>query len=412
MIKRWSSGRSVTLRALLFSLFSVAAFLDSAPLHNSDTGIRKNQNYWIASQLKAKSGKDDRDEAGKGLFSKYFSFGKEEEAEEIVEESSSTSVLNAWSKWREGRKIKAEIEAQEIETSDRASESWKFLPDSSTVTQLFRRSANKDESRPKEDSEKEKKAAAQRERIRKIQGIPKPKDTKILSEAPLESEEASADANSEDSRSTRSNPLSVAQKFVSGVLSKQKPKEEWIAVASKTSIAPGALVPVSAAGLDLLLVASKDGSALHCIANSCPHLGTPLEIGILERRPIEYPETDSDSAIEKSPNFQETYIAKLLAQDGCEDCIVCPLHQTAFALDSGQVRGVSIYRLYYISVSDAFYIFSHCRLSAQEWCPYPPVVGKIVGAIKPRSNLPVFDVRTKGKNIEVRLNTPFLNEEE
>ena len=41
----------------------------------------------------------------------------------------------------------------------------------------------------------------------------------------------------------------------------------------------------------------------------------------------------------------------------------------------------------------------------QEWCPYPPVVGKVVGAVKSKANLPVFDVRTKGKNIEVRLNT-------
>ena len=70
-----------------------------------------------------------------------------------------------------------------------------------------------------------------------------------------------------------------------------------------------------------------------------------------------------------------------MANDGCEDCIVCPLHKTAFALDSGQVRG--------------------------EWCPYPPVLGKVMGSVKRQETLAVFDVRTRGKNIEVRLNTPF-----
>ena len=78
--------------------------------------------------------------------------------------------------------------------------------------------------------------------------------------------------------------------------------------------------------------------------------------------------------------FRETDISRMLKQDGCEDCIVCPLHKTAFALESGEVRG--------------------------EWCPYPPVIGKLTGALKKQSNLPVFDVRTRGKNIEVRLNTP------
>lgn len=138
--------------------------------------------------------------------------------------------------------------------------------------------------------------------------------------------------------------LSYAQKFVSDVIEKQKQRtrEEWVVVASKTSIAPGALVPVTAGGLDLLLVASKDGSALHCVANSCPHLGTPLELGILERLPIETSETSATTNSTTNTQLGETYISKLLAQDGCEDCIVCPLHKTAFALESGEVRGVSI----------------------------------------------------------------------
>ena len=146
---------------------------------------------------------------------------------------------------------------------------------------------------------------------------------------------------------------------------------------------------MTAAGIDLLLVASKDGG-LHCVANSCPHLGTPLEVGTLERLPIESSTPtmsidgrgeDADVKIMKDTSFfKENDIARMLKQDGCEDCIVCPLHKTAFALESGEVRG--------------------------EWCPYPPVIGPITGALKQQSNLPIFDVRTRKKNIEVRLNTP------
>ena len=185
--------------------------------------------------------------------------------------------------------------------------------------------------------------------------------------------------------------VSAAQKFISGVF--EAKAEEWIVVAPKTRISPGEIVAVTAAGIDLLLVASKDGSAVHCVANSCPHLGTPLEVGSLERLPIESKNTPPPSQQQQgsSPKvqpkekkeasfFKENDIARMLKQDGCEDCIVCPLHKTAFALESGEVRG--------------------------EWCPYPPVIGKLTGAVKKQTSLPVFDVRTKGKNIEIRLNTP------
>ena len=185
------------------------------------------------------------------------------------------------------------------------------------------------------------------------------------------------DSSDEDKRS---NPLAALQKFFTSVVESTKYREEWIVVAPKTAISPGQIVAVTAAGLDLLLVASKDGSSLHCIANSCPHLGTPLETGTLERRPIESSEASGAPKLEEAEILQETDIARLLTQDGCEDCIVCPLHRTAFALESGEVRG--------------------------EWCPYPPVIGKMMGGIKKQSNLPVFDVRARGKNIEVRLNTP------
>lgn len=200
--------------------------------------------------------------------------------------------------------------------------------------------------------------------------------------------------------------------------------EEWVAVMPKTRISPGEMVPVTiAGGIDLLVIASNDGRTLYCIANSCPHLGTPLETGKLTRLP-KVPTTatttksstattsatsSSVSSTSRSKDdsknddtnysnntissfdkmvssnnllFTEMQLTDLLQQDGCEDCIVCPLHQTAFALRSGEVRG--------------------------EWCPYPPVLGKIVGSIKPPTSAAVFDIRTRGKNIEVRLNTPLV----
>jgi len=155
-----------------------------------------------------------------------------------------------------------------------------------------------------------------------------------------------------------------AQSFVSGVWdSVVKTDEEWIVVCPKTRISPGEVVPLVAGGLDLLVVASRDGRKVHAIANSCPHLGTPLETGLMEQRP--------------KPGT--------VVEDKClEDCIVCPLHNTAFELESGEVRG--------------------------EWCPYPPVIGKMMGAIKPKANLVKFEIRTSGKNIEVRINTSLDDE--
>lgn len=57
---------------------------------------------------------------------------------------------------------------------------------------------------------------------------------------------------------------------------KTKDEEEWIVVCPKTRVSPGEVYPVVAGGLDLLVIGSKDGTKIHCITNSCSHLGTPL----------------------------------------------------------------------------------------------------------------------------------------
>jgi nitrite reductase/ring-hydroxylating ferredoxin subunit len=205
-------------------------------------------------------------------------------------------------------------------------------------------------------------------------------------------------------QSSKSSPLSVVQKFF------QSDDEEWVTVFPKTRIMPGQQVPVTVAGIDLLVVASNDGrNRLYCIANACPHLGTPLETGQLVRLPAESStgsggssasssKTRSSSSSNKTatqqqpssvvvakqpsrPNqWTELEVSSILQQDGCENCIVCPLHRTAFALESGEVRG--------------------------EWCPYPPIIGKMVGIVKEPTPVATFDIRTKGKDVQVRINSP------
>ena len=179
--------------------------------------------------------------------------------------------------------------------------------------------------------------------------------------------------------------------------------EEWVTVFSTTRISPGELVPVTVAGIDLLVIASNDGkNRLYCIANSCPHLGTPLELGQLVRLPIEESSSSSSSSSSVSSDdpkittkafstsdrtdlsWTERQVSSILQQDGCEDCIVCPLHKTAFALESGQVRG--------------------------EWCPYPPIVGAMVGLVKPPAAAATFGVRVRGKDVQVRINTPISHD--
>jgi len=172
-----------------------------------------------------------------------------------------------------------------------------------------------------------------------------------------------------------------AQSYVSSAWESTLAKRaKWIPVCQISRISPGEVVPVVAGGLDLLIVASKDGLKVHCIANSCPHLGTPLEIGPLERRKIDNKTIGPEKQTRTGglPTTKQKVFPP--SKDGCEECIVCPLHQTAFALESGEVRG--------------------------EWCPYPPILGKLIGSNKPPdTKLPTFELRTRGKDIEVRINS-------
>mmetsp|Transcript_29381 Transcript_29381/g.60954 ORF Transcript_29381/g.60954 Transcript_29381/m.60954 type:complete len:287 (+) Transcript_29381:191-1051(+) len=144
----------------------------------------------------------------------------------------------------------------------------------------------------------------------------------------------------------------------------QRSRQEWVVACPKTRVGPGQITPCVVNGLDIIIFASRDGSRLDAFANSCPHLGSPFDLGTIERK---------ESLDEVGDG----------AGDGCVDCIVCPVHRTAFEIQSGEVRG--------------------------EWCPYPPILGGVMGYVKPKSNLVKFAVRLRGKNVEVRIVTPLEN---
>jgi nitrite reductase/ring-hydroxylating ferredoxin subunit len=89
------------------------------------------------------------------------------------------------------------------------------------------------------------------------------------------------------------------------------------------------------------------------------------------------------ATVERKPPVQGKGIIDTGTGGGCIDCIVCPVHRTAFEIQSGQVRG--------------------------DWCPYPPILGGVMGSMKPKSNLVKFAVRLRRKNVEVRIATSLTN---
>mmetsp|Transcript_987 Transcript_987/g.2176 ORF Transcript_987/g.2176 Transcript_987/m.2176 type:complete len:310 (+) Transcript_987:209-1138(+) len=143
-------------------------------------------------------------------------------------------------------------------------------------------------------------------------------------------------------------------------------KEEWVVACPKTRVGPGQIIPCVVNGLDIIIFASRDGQRLDAFANACPHLGSPFDLATIERKPVKDKGRTDDGT-----------------GDGCVDCIVCPVHRTAFEMQSGDVRG--------------------------EWCPYPPVIGGVMGYMKPKSGLVKFAVRLRGKNVEVRIATSVAN---
>ncbi|MDH6060542.1 Rieske (2Fe-2S) protein [Chrysosporum bergii ANA360D] len=90
-----------------------------------------------------------------------------------------------------------------------------------------------------------------------------------------------------------------------------------------------------------ILVINHKGQ-LYAVDNTCPHLKMPMKNGKI---------TESGA-------------------------ILCPIHRSAFDLLSGEV---------------------------QEWCPWPPGVGKVMGMIAEQKKLPVFPVRVEEGSIWIDL---------
>jgi len=177
-----------------------------------------------------------------------------------------------------------------------------------------------------------------------------------------------------------STAMSTAWQTIRTTASKGE-EDEWIPVCQKMRISPGEVYPVVAGGLELLVIGSKDGTKVFCVSNTCPHLGTPLETGMVERRPC-----SKVTGPTKSTGLNTDDDTKVSVDDGNEECIVCPLHKTAFSLDTGEVRG--------------------------EWCPYPPILGKVMGAVKAQNNLTTFTMRSRGKNLEIKISSTIEDDVE
>lgn len=109
----------------------------------------------------------------------------------------------------------------------------------------------------------------------------------------------------------------------------------WTKALPVADLGPNARQVVNLAGQKILLL-NHEGS-IHAVANSCPHMKLPMKKGKI-----------------------------------VEGAIVCPFHRSAFDLCSGAV---------------------------QNWTPFPPGIGKVMGMIKAETALPVF--ATKVENGEV-----------
>jgi len=124
------------------------------------------------------------------------------------------------------------------------------------------------------------------------------------------------------------------------------PALSWLKTGLKTKeLAPTELVALTIAGNDILVGKDEDG-AIFCVANLCPHIGTPMSEGA----------------------------------DVIGDIIVCPLHGSSFSTKTGELF---------------------------DWCPSPPIIGPLTGLVVERKELLIFDSRVAffGDDIEVLVDT-------
>lgn len=117
----------------------------------------------------------------------------------------------------------------------------------------------------------------------------------------------------------------------------------WTEVLSQDELPEGARRVVDVGGLKILLIHHRE--QIYAVDNTCPHMGAALEKG-------------------------------KVTDDGA---IVCPRHHSAFDLRTGEIK---------------------------EWAPWPPAVGRVLGAISREKPLPVFPTRIEEGGIWVGLQEP------
>jgi nitrite reductase/ring-hydroxylating ferredoxin subunit len=105
----------------------------------------------------------------------------------------------------------------------------------------------------------------------------------------------------------------------------------WIKLLETDALGEGERQVAEVEGQKILLL--KHNNKLYALQHNCPHMGASLKRGKLEG-----------------------------------NSIVCPLHRSVFDLESG---------------------------AAQEWAPWPPVVGSVLGAVKQERDLAVYPTKVE-----------------
>lgn len=109
----------------------------------------------------------------------------------------------------------------------------------------------------------------------------------------------------------------------------------WTKVLTADQLTNGIREVVKVGDRNILLL--NHDNQLYAVENTCPHLKLPLKKGKIEN-----------------------------------GAIVCPWHRSAFNLNSGAV---------------------------QTWCPWPPVVGSVLGKVSTEKSLPVFPIKVEDGSI-------------
>jgi len=113
----------------------------------------------------------------------------------------------------------------------------------------------------------------------------------------------------------------------------------WIEVLGDQELPEGERRVVKVGERSVLLVRS-DGQ-VYALSSTCPHMGLPLKGGKVD-----------------------------------EHTIVCPWHHSAFDLHTGDVK---------------------------DWSPWPPGVGRMLGALSREKALPLFATKVEGGSIYINL---------